>query len=158
MTETSTLVDTISDALVQSGTEALATFSSNDVVAGVPVPEKAKRCGPGVLGCVGLAGQVTGVVTVWAEMKAARQVATAMMAGMAPEGDEETADVIGEVTNLVAGLFRAKMALSGRVCDISVPSVTIGSTFFTKYGANATCIACPITFDGDTVYVEASLV
>ena len=57
-------------------------------------------------------------------------------------------------TNLVAGAFRRKMAESGYACEISVPSVTIGTDFEMRYGSGVTCIACQFDFDGQHVSIE----
>lgn len=37
------------------------------------------------------------------------------------------------VTNLIAGGFRLKLAERGETLAISIPSVTVGSDFYTKY-------------------------
>jgi len=70
----------------------------------------------------------------------------------------EMPDAIGEITNMIAGTFRTRMAASGSRWAISVPTVTVGSDFRTTYASNVRRVLCPFTMDdGDQVFVELIL-
>jgi chemotaxis protein CheX len=88
--------------------------------------------GERVTGTVGLAGEaVTG--SVYLHVTAAFSVqATATMLGMAPEeikGTAEINDVIGEVTNMLAGGLKSWLCDSGAACALTTPAVIRGTSF-----------------------------
>lgn len=65
------------------------------------------------------------------------------------------ADAIGEMTNMIAGSFRTKMAADGGAWTISVPTVTIGSNLYTKFVSDVRRVLCPFKMDADhEVFVE----
>lgn len=53
------------------------------------------------------------------------------------------ADAVGEMTNMIAGGFRTKMAIDGGNWTISVPTVTIGSNLCTKFVSDVRRVLCP---------------
>jgi chemotaxis protein CheX len=66
----------------------------------------------------------------------------------------EMPDAIGEITNMIAGTFRTKMAASGPRWAISIPTVTIGSDFYTTYVSDVRRVLCPFTMSaGHEVFV-----
>ena len=85
-----------------------------------------------VVGTVGFAGSQSGVVAFHSSLAAATEIAAAML-GMEPSDvNGEVPDAIGEITNMITGSFRTKMASEGDVWAISVPTVTMGSDFRMK--------------------------
>jgi chemotaxis protein CheX len=74
---------------------------------------------------------VTG--SVYLHVTAAFSVqATATMLGMAPEeikGTAEINDVIGEVTNMLAGGLKSWLCDSGAACALTTPAVIRGTSF-----------------------------
>ncbi len=65
------------------------------------------------------------------------------------------ADAIGEVTNMIAGSFRTKMAAQGQAWAISVPTVTVGSDFYIKPLVNGRRVLLPFKMGEDhEVFVE----
>ena len=66
----------------------------------------------------------------------------------------EVADAIGEITNMVAGSFRTKMAAEGDAWAISVPTVTIGSDFYIKPMTNGRRVLLPFRMGEQEIFVE----
>ena len=91
-----------------------------------------KFAGERVTGTVGMAGEsVTG--QVYLHLSASFSVqATAAMLGLPPEdvsGNAEVNDVIGEVTNMVAGGLKSWLCDAGAACALTTPAVIRGSSF-----------------------------
>src|SRR3569833_1256334 len=82
-----------------------------------------------VTAVVGMAGALCGVLNFACGINAARMVAGHML-GMDPAevGDQQW-DAIGEVCNMVAGNFKAKLPGIGERCMLSVPTIVVGSNY-----------------------------
>jgi chemotaxis protein CheX len=91
--------------------------------------------GDRVTGSVGFAGEsIQGVVYLHMADVFARRVAGAML-GLAPEeisGPEEMDDVVGEVTNMLAGGLKSAFCDAGRKCALSPPAIIRGSSYSIK--------------------------
>src|SRR6185369_7376994 len=71
---------------------------------------------------VGFAGNLRGVLSLRCTAATASLIASKML-GLAPgEAEEESWDAIGEVCNMVAGAFKAKLPGGGSQCMLSVPT------------------------------------
>ena len=87
-----------------------------------------------IVGSVGFAGKVMGNVSVHVNEDFAHGI-TAAMLGMEIdeiEGDEEVYDVIGELSNMIGGDLKSRFCDADLACDLSIPSITIGSDFTTE--------------------------
>ena len=110
-----------------------------------------------VVASVGFAGVRNGAVAFSADTDAAQAIAGAML-GMPPaEVNGEMPDAIGEIANMIAGTFRTQMANVGSPCTITMPTVTVGSDFITRYVDQVSRVVCPFDMDGRTIYVELVL-
>jgi chemotaxis protein CheX len=94
--------------------------------AGVPT------FGERVSGSVGFAGEtVTGAVYLHLSAPFANRVAATML-GMAPEeitGETDVNDVVGEVTNMLAGGLKSWLCDAGAECAVSTPAIIRGTAF-----------------------------
>jgi CheY-specific phosphatase CheX len=85
-----------------------------------------------VSGSVGFIGEtVTGSVYLHLPGAFASQ-ATGAMLGMPPEeqaSDSDIKDVVGEMTNMVAGGFKSWLCDAGLLCALTTPAVIRGSSF-----------------------------
>ena len=88
--------------------------------------------GERITGTVGMAGEkVTGQIYLHLSAPFAIS-ATAAMLGMTPEeisGDSEVNDVIGEVTNMIAGGLKSWLCDAGATCALTTPAVIRGTSF-----------------------------
>lgn len=78
---------------------------------------------------VGLAGQLCGVLTVRCSAKSAAQIASRMLGVDADNSGPEIWDALGEISNMVAGNFKNKIAGLGDGCMLSVPTVICGGDY-----------------------------
>ena len=81
---------------------------------------------------------------------------TASMLGIDPASvNGELPDAIGELTNMIAGSFRTRVAhAKGETWAISVPTVTVGSDFYTKYVSDVQRVLCPFKMNKAELFVE----
>lgn len=140
--------------LVNATTEVFETMVFRDLKTGEPIEGDALRPGSNVVGTIGFAGSSCGLVAFYSTLDTARDIAGAML-GMPPsEVNGEVADAIGEITNMVAGSFRTRMAADGDAWAISVPTVTIGSDFYIKPMTNGRRILLPFRMGDQEIFVE----
>ena len=105
-----------------------------------------------IVGTVGFAGSSTGLVAFHLSVAAAREITSAML-GI--EIDEEgLPDAVGEVTNMIAGAFRTRMAAFQAPWAISVPTVTVGSDFYIKPISTGERVMVSFAMDAHELFVE----
>ncbi len=98
------------------------------ILEGAAAPEMDER----VSGSVGFAGDtVNGAVYLHLSTGFAKRAASAML-GLPPEelqSDAEVNDVVGEVTNMVAGGLKSWLCDAGASCAMSTPAIIRGKSF-----------------------------
>lgn len=141
--------------LVAATRDVFKTMVFNDVVASSPVSDEALRSGANVVGTVAFAGKTSGLVVFYSTLEGAQAI-TASMLGIEPGNvNGELPDAIGELTNMIAGSFRTRMAaVRGETWAISVPTVTVGSDFYTKYVSDVQRVLCPFRMGKAELFVE----
>jgi len=77
---------------------------------------------------IGLAGELCGLVTINCSTACAAQIASAML-GASVTVDDGALDALGEICNMVAGNFKAKVTTLANGCVLSVPTVIRGSDY-----------------------------
>jgi chemotaxis protein CheX len=144
--------------LIESTREVFETMVFQPLGSQTPIQGDAVRPRSNVVGTVSFAGERSGVVAFYSSMETARMIVGAMLGIPAAQVNGEIPDAIGEVTNMIAGTFRTRMAASGSRWAISVPTVTIGSDFHTTYVSTVRRVLCPFTMsEGEEVFVELIL-
>ena len=143
------------DQLVAATRDVFKTMVFHEVEASSPIVGDALRPGANVVGTVAFAGKTSGLVVFYSTLDGAH-VITAAMLGIDPKSvNGELPDAIGELTNMIAGSFRTRMAhLRGETWAISVPTVTIGSDFYTKYVSDVQRVLCPFRMGPAELFVE----
>ena len=84
-----------------------------------------------IAGCVGFIGRLTGVVYIYATERFARLI-TSRMLGRAEdeiEGEEMVNDTMGELSNMVVGHLKSRLADRGMPCVLTIPSIVRGQQF-----------------------------
>lgn len=145
------------DHLAKATEEVFETMVFKKLSQGNPIEGDALRPKSNVVGLVGFGGSLSGLVALYTTMGAAQQIAGSMLGLPAGEVNGEMADAIGEVTNMIAGSFRLKLAERGETLAISIPSVTVGSDFYTKYASDVRRVLCPFRMDDQEICVELIL-
>ncbi|MGE3276336.1 MAG: chemotaxis protein CheX [Vicinamibacterales bacterium] len=150
--------DLMVSTLVAATHDVFSSMVARELSEEAPVVGDALRPKSNVVGTVGFTGSERGLVAFYSTLDAANQIAGAMLGIEASEVNGEMPDAIGEITNMIAGAFRTRMAEHGDAWAISVPTVTVGSDFYTKYVFDADRVLMPFKMDENPIYVELILV
>jgi chemotaxis protein CheX len=105
---------------------------------------------------VGLAGALCGIMTVCCDANTARQIATRML-GDAVGSEDQAADALGEICNMITGNFKNKLAGADEQCMLSVPSVISGGKYTLRSLADGNSIETALLFEGAPVFVRLQL-
>lgn len=108
-----------------------------------------------VSGIIGLSGDAVGAVIMSFPKPAALRIAGALAGVTFREMDEDFADAIGEIANMVAG--NAKKDLEGLNVSISVPSVIIGQNHQVKATKLLPRLAIPCSTPIGSFIVEVGM-
>jgi len=150
------VLEDLADLLADSARDVFATMVGCPLTAKNPVEGEALRPASNVVGIVGFTGSYSGLVVVYATFEAAREI-TARLVGLDdPDASsrDEVADAIGEVTNMIAGSFRTRMAGDGDTWAITVPTVTLGSDFYIKPMTSGRRALLPFGMGSSEVLIE----
>lgn len=149
----------LTEHLVTAASEVFDMMIGQSVEGQPVVPSPPSTAWPShVAAAVSFAGHRSGLVCIHTSLDTANAIAGAML-GMEPgEVNGEMPDAMGEVANLVAGSFRTELAAHEPASAIAIPSVTVGSDFSTRYGADTIRAICPFKMGADDIYLELLLV
>ncbi len=143
--------------LIEATNEVFETMVFQNLDTGIPIEGEALRPRSNVVGTVGFAGSRSGLVAFYSTMSTATTIAGKMLGIEPAQVNGEMVDAIGEITNMIAGSFRTKMAKEGDAWAISVPTVTVGSDFYTKYVTDVRRVLCPFRMEEEEIFVELIL-
>jgi chemotaxis protein CheX len=82
-----------------------------------------------VTAMVGLAGMLTGVMSIRCEEEAAALITSRMLGINLEDASSSVADAVGEICNMVAGNFKFKVPGLGDGCLLSPPTVVRGGDY-----------------------------
>jgi chemotaxis protein CheX len=105
---------------------------------------------------IGLAGSLCGILTVRCDMKTAYQVTKSML-GDAAKSEEEVADAVGEICNMIAGNFKNKLAGADERCMLSVPTVITGGEYSLHSLAEGNSMETVLLFEDAPIAVRLQL-
>lgn len=133
--------------IVKATSEVFRTMMSLKAVPGEVSIEKAQIRKAEVIGSIGVAGFLTGSISLFMP-KALAQRAVAAMLMMEPGTilpDSELVDAIGELTNMVGGSIKTELFQKTPLFDISIPSVYIGEDLQRRSVSDDLCFLVPFT-------------
>lgn len=145
------------EVLIEATREVFEKMVRRRLRFGLPIEGDALRPRSNVVGTVVFAGAESGVVVFYSTIEAAREIAGALLGQAPADVNGEMPDAIGEITNMIAGAFRTRMMDAGSPWVISIPTVTIGSDFYTTYVSDVRRVLCPFQMGDQEVFVELIL-
>lgn len=145
------------EQLVNATEDVFQTMVAKTLTREAPIEGDALRPATNVVGTIGFAGSQSGLVVFYSTLAAAKTITGAMLGVPASDVNGEVADAIGEITNMIAGSFRTRMAKEGDAWAISIPTVIMGSDFYMKPMANGRRVLMPFRMDGQEICVELIL-
>jgi chemotaxis protein CheX len=112
--------------------------------------------GLNVTSVVGLAGQLCGVLMVRCSQQSAARMAGRMLGVDVEQAWPELWDAIGEISNMIAGNFKNKIAGLGDGCMLSVPTVISGGNYTLHLPINEE-IRALILLEGEPIVVVVQI-
>jgi len=106
---------------------------------------------------VGLAGSLCGVVGLRTSSESARQMAAKMLGSDEFDMSGNVQDAFGEICNMIAGSFKAKIAGLADGCALSVPTVISGKDYALYSLADGERFEVIFSFDGKPLSVTLDL-
>jgi chemotaxis protein CheX len=111
-------------------------------------PASAEDVALDITSMVGLAGALSGVLSVRCNGKAAALMTSKMLGVDLDKIGPEMSDALGEVCNMVAGNFKNKIAGLAEGCMLSPPTVITGSDYTLHSQADSPALEVRLLFEG----------
>ena len=137
--------------------EVFDTMVFQEANPGTPRPPIDGEPRADVVATVAMTGPSNAVITLYGSIDLAKSIAASMLGMDAAEINNEFADAIGEMANMIAGTFRNRMTALGGQWAISVPTVTVGQRIYTHYPEDVGRVVCPFDVTGHEFCVELVL-
>ena len=102
---------------------------------------------------VGLAGALCGIMTVRCSREAATKFASLMLDGDAVSNPSTVRDALGELCNMVAGNFKAKISNLADTCMLSVPTVISGEDYSMETAEPSDSATVGLLFESEPVWI-----
>ena len=106
---------------------------------------------------IGFAGQIRGLLTLRCDHASGLSIAARMLGVQPSLAEPEMSDALGELSNMVAGSFKAKLEQDGHQCMILVPTVISGSDYQLHNVADGLVTRLAGRFDGGTIDISLQL-
>lgn len=139
---------------------AKATCEVFEIMVGTSLGNAAEESPPFVAdfaAMVGIAGSLCGVVGLHTSSECARKMAAKMLGSDEVGPGENVQDAFGEVCNMIAGSFKAKIAGMADGCALSVPTVIMGRDFALYSLASGEHYEVIFSFEGNPLFVTLDL-
>ncbi len=144
------LVNPFIDATIN----VLETMAFMTVIAGEPYLKTDNVAKGDVSGILGLTGVANGTIAVTFEAKCILAVVSNMFGETMSELNNEIADAVGELTNMISGQARRELGEMGKVFKAAIPSVIIGKNHSVIHFTNGPKIAIPFNTDNGDFTIE----
>ncbi|MCG8620086.1 MAG: chemotaxis protein CheX [Desulfobacterales bacterium] len=132
----------------------LETMAFVTVTAGKPYLKKDNVAVGDVTGVLGLTGVAHGTIAVTFEEKCILTVVSNMFGETMDSLNEDIADAVGELTNMISGQARRELDEVGKVFKAAIPSVITGKNHTIRHYSDGPKIAIPFETDGGKFTIE----
>jgi chemotaxis protein CheX len=104
-----------------------------------------------VTGMVGIAGPLSAVFSLRCSLQSATTFASQILGVSREEAAARTCDAVGEICNMVAGYFKAKIGL-GDACKLPVPTVVAGKDYKIRSPGKDERMELPPVYEGEPIW------
>lgn len=132
----------------------LETMAFVTVTAGKPYVKQDSTAVGDVTGVIGLTGVAHGTIAVTFEEKCILTVVSNMLGETMESLNEDIADAVGELTNMISGQARRELDEVGKVFKAAIPSVITGKNHTIRHYSDGPKIAIPFQTDGGEFTIE----
>jgi chemotaxis protein CheX len=106
---------------------------------------------------VGLAGSLCGILSLRCSAAGAGLIASRMLGTAPGAAEQESWDAVGEVCNMIAGNFKAKLSGIGDQCMLSVPTIITGGDYHMHSLADGSTVEIVSQFEGTPLWITLEL-
>jgi CheY-specific phosphatase CheX len=137
---------------------AIEVFS---IMVGVSVTAPASdapRVATQMTGMVGIAGAIRANFILQCSAASSIKLASQML-GISPDdpnAQRAACDALGEICNIVAGYFKARIGL-GDACQLSVPTIIVGQDYKFYSGRTYERMELPLLYEGETLWTTLEI-
>lgn len=133
----------------------LKTMAQTELKVGKPKAKTDSRARGDVSGLIGMVGdEIKGSMSITFEAGLALDIMEGML-GERPEAlDEEVYDMVGEITNMVAGGAKKELAKKGYDIGMATPMVVSGDNHTINHKVSGHKMIMPFKGDGGKAYIE----
>ena len=132
----------------------LSTMAGVEAAPGKPYINRKRVAAGDVTGLIGVSGHTTGTISLTLEKEAILAIVNNMLSEGYTEIDNDIADAVGELTNMISGQARAKLSQQGMSLRASTPSAIIGRGHTVEHLATAPILAIPFSTEQGALVVE----
>lgn len=137
--------------------DVLGTMAMVQATPGKPYINTKRVAVGDVTGLIGINGQATGVISLTLEEKCILHIVSNMLGEEYSRINDDIADAVGELTNMIAGQARAHLANEGLKFQASTPTVIIGKNHTLSHVNKEPILAIPFTTPQGQLVVEISI-
>jgi chemotaxis protein CheX len=120
-------------------------------------PSIAEETDLDVTAMVGLAGRLSGVLSLRCEGRAAALMTSKMLGMELHKVGPEMPDALGEIANMVAGNFKNKIVGLAEGCMLSPPTVITGSDYNLQSMSDSPALEIRLLFEGMLIVISLQI-
>lgn len=148
---------TIINPIINATINVLDTMAFVKAKPGKPYLKKDDIARGDVTGVIGMTGAAHGTVSVTFEEESILKIVSNMFGESIESVDNEVADAVGELTNMISGQARMELEQKGKVFDAAIPSVITGKGHRVIHITEGPKIAIPFSMDEGMFTIEVCL-
>ncbi|VAX19530.1 Chemotaxis protein CheX [hydrothermal vent metagenome] len=134
----------------------ISTMAMIQPKAGKPYLKKDKKASGDISGVIGLTGAMKGAIVISFSAGAVCKIVGSMLGEEYNELNDDISDAVGELTNMISGDARRKLAELGHNFEAGIPTIIRGKEHVIESITKGPVIAIPFKVDDDEFVVEAS--
>jgi chemotaxis protein CheX len=111
-----------------------------------------------ITGVIGIAGQIRAIFSLRCSQKSAISIASQMLGISAddPGAEKSASDAVGEVCNVVAGYFKAKIGL-GDKGSLSLPTIILGKNYTIHPATGCERLEFSLLFEDEPIWITLDI-
>ncbi len=144
----------VAKTFVSATVNVLSTMANIKPVAGKPFVKTDMVALGDVTAIIGITGDKRGSIAVTFTKASAIAVVRGMLGDDIQDVMQDTRDTVGEVTNMISGQARAKLAEDGVSLQGATPTIIFGDKHTVTHLTTAPVVAIPFNINTDEFIVE----
>lgn len=143
--------------LLNAVIDVLKTMAMIKASPGKPYLNKERTAAGDVTGLIGVTGYAEGVISLTLTEACVLRIVSNMLGEEFNSINDEIADAVGELTNMIAGQARTHLADAGMSFQAATPSVFTGKNHTLKHIGGSPILSIPFSTPDGNLVVEISI-